>query len=229
MKAKVACLVVAILATIGCAPSNPPQPASANSESSNETEDIEQKNSQIVSIDPPDCGSEETRKIVQDIFIKNRTNDSKDFTSTKICLDSSEDGMPPEKRSWFTSDDCMLLIDTAISENQKPSSTEINFPDHPSAKKVKDMREQDLKYLISFKQNLVVYEDAQFSFNSYLVKNEKRASDGNSNTCTVRVVPKITSQAAGFSLNSESSTTLNLTLYKLDENGERFYEYRFGG
>lgn len=212
MKAKVACLVVAILATIGCAPSNAPQPDSAGSKSSNEHPSIEQK-TQLASIDPPNCDSEETRKIAQEVVLKKPKGGrigEVDFSSQKVCLISNGNSMRAEDRFAVFNDECELFIERNLYM--------WDF--------IEDFPIKDFAKNYDIKKHLVVFNDATFSIHSYVVKKENRAIDGNSNSCSLMITRKISSQSAGLSYVGKP-VSIELALYKLDQNGERPYEYRF--
>lgn len=247
MKLNLIILGISILTAYGCSPQSqqPTEQTGPNSSSA--------LPSMLLRNDPPNCDSEDTREIVKDIIGKHAPALSNNYTSRKICFSKvPTKGFWPEV---FFTDNCDTLLDGKIAgsaeEYEKLKANpflaySIHIPNPDSAVTItaspaedagrpsdKELQEYKLtrlnEYLQELKlirQNLAVHDDLVFSYKSYLVKSENRAPDGNSNVCSLRVVPQIDSQSAGYTYSPESEWyEINLTLYKLDQNGERAYEY----
>ena len=214
MKLNLIILGISILAAYGCSPQSqqPTEQAGPNSSSA--------LPSMLLRNDPPNCDSEDTREIVKSILGKHG-DQWQNYTSRKICFSKV-----PTKiyRSVFLADNCETLLDNEITRTDKVLKEYESYG--MKSTPIYKFHDENIQELKLIRQNLAVHNDVSFSYKSYLVKSENRAPDGNSIKCSLRVVPQIDSQSAGYTYSPENEWyEINLTLYKLDQNGERAYEY----
>ena len=172
----------------------------------------------LISSGLPECDSDETRDLIEDIYNKNY---KEDFAFKKTACIGVRDNKPFIAEANSVDVGCgnvKIRYFDAIAFGKKVA---IDSGGSLYGLSVAEEVVQNQKIV----KSIVYIDDFKTTFESFLVKSDKKSEDGNSKKCLIRYDLKTVSDELGKEWTERQD--ILLTIYKKDDNGERDYEYRW--